>query len=301
MPALDTQVPRFLSRFPHGVPMNTRMKLFVKLEDLINRGLFWVGGLMFRAWMKVCPGWLLRAHGRWREIWASVLAMPAKLKEAAKAAPKQLLAVDYKGVLNQATDAARKVYEKHRQSSPLRAISEAGLAPFRYLYQWAADQGPLQFTLLMGGTLASLVAVCGIYLSAHKMLNPGGASRAPASEPVDEYARPVYYKQETRIVTFSNLQLPVYVQGNNELRSLIIDFSVQASNRFTKNWVGRHEFQIRDHLAMTLEPVLPAFPMTDEGRTMLAEKLKQEFNVFLAAQKIEGVVEDVRIIYVLGH
>jgi len=277
------------------------MKLFVKLEEMINRGLFWVGARIERAWLKVCPRFMLSLHARWRAFLVRLAALPAQLKEAAKTAPKQLLAVNYKGLFTQAMDAARKVYDKHRQSSPLRALAEAALTPFRFLLDWASEQGPFQFTLLMGATCASVVAAVGIYFSVLSIVAPSKAGRSPASGPVDEYVRPIYYKQEQRELSFSNLQLPVYVQGNNELRSLILDFSVLATNRATKNWVGRHEFQIRDHLTMTMEPVLPSFPMTEEGRVVLAEKLKHEFNTYLDAHKIEGQVEDVRIMNVLAH
>ena len=79
------------------------------------------------------------------------------------------------------------------------------------------------------------------------------------------------------------------------------DFSVTASNRTTRKWLEVHEFELRDHLVSTLEPVMPTFPMTDEGRAMLAEKLKNEVTDFLSTHKVEGSAKEVRIVYILAH
>jgi hypothetical protein len=51
----------------------------------------------------------------------------------------------------------------------------------------------------------------------------------------------------------------------------------------------------------TIEPVTATFPMTDEGRAMMSEKIISELNIFLAKNSIEGQVKEVKIIHILAH
>lgn len=281
------------------------MKFLFKIEDLLNTGLCWLGEKIVQVWIKICPAWLARWQGKISHRLTQIKALPTTVKARAlalKDSPRELLKVDYKGVFTQAMEAAKKVYAQHKQHSPLKAIVSALAAPFGFLYQWAKSLKPAHFVLLFVFTLGSVLSLMGIAINSHRILKQSDAARAPASvEQVDPYDRPEYYKKETREVTFTNVKLPVFVTGITELRSLLVDFSTITSNRATKQWLERHEFQIRDHLVLTVEPVLPAFPMTDEGRTILVDKLKHELNIFLAQNQIEGTVTEVRIVYILAN
>lgn len=273
------------------------MKMFEKIEDLINRGLFWLGdklALIFGVlWKKICPSrvqaWLERTRARlaaardWR---AKLRSSVGKVREA-----QSKLKDEYKGVFAQAVDAAKK-----SKGSPLKALG----APFAFLVDWAKTLSPVQSLLLFGFTFGSLFAVVGIGFNSHRILQKSQAARAPAS--VEElYMRPEYYKKETRETTFTNVKVPVFVQGLNELKSLIIDFSVITSNRQTKRWLERHEFQARDHLVLGMEPVIPSFPMSEEGKVVITNKIQRELNAYLEENKIDGEVLEVRIIYILGN
>lgn len=81
----------------------------------------------------------------------------------------------------------------------------------------------------------------------------------------------------------------------------MVDISILTSNRATKVWLNKNEFSLRDHLVLTVEPVLPTFPMTEEGRQVIATKMRDEINVFLRAQGVEGEALEVRLIHVLAH
>lgn len=282
------------------MPISRVMKMLLKIEDLLNRGLFWLGGLFVKVWQKVCPAPVRNLLAKFFLLGEFCKALPSKALQFFKSAPKELLAVNYKGIFASSMDAAREVYKKHQSQSPLKALLSAALAPFHYLYQWTTTLSFGQFFLLGSFSVASVFAIFGIAYTTHGLLKDK-TGRAPASVITDEYERPVYYKQQTREVSLNNIKVPVYVEGVTELRALIVDFSAVASNRTTRQWIERHEFQVRDHLTMTIEPVLPAFPLTDEGRTMLADKVRTELNNFLAMNKVEGEVGEVRIIYALAH
>ena len=280
------------------------MKFLIKLEDLANRGLLWLGDKFLLLWNKICPPVLKR-------VWEKLTSFVAAVLNAIKAIPaqgkglwgrRQELVSDYQGVFSQALDAGRKAFAATKNNSPLKALWMALATPFKFLFDWAAGLKPAHFVLLFVFTTASALSVLGIVVESRKILSTEEqAGRAPASAETDAYQRPDYHKKNERELTFNNVKIPVYVTGANELRSLIIDFSVVTSNRATKAWLESREFQMRDHLVHVLEPVLPAFPMSDEGRTMLTEKLQQEVNHFLELHQVEGVVKETRLIYILAH
>jgi flagellar basal body-associated protein FliL len=65
--------------------------------------------------------------------------------------------------------------------------------------------------------------------------------------------------------------------------------------------VDKLELQFRDHLVLNLEPMMASFPLEEEGKEILRQKLLSEMNDFMESREIEGKVLDVKIVYVLGN
>jgi hypothetical protein len=65
--------------------------------------------------------------------------------------------------------------------------------------------------------------------------------------------------------------------------------------------VDKLELQFRDHLVLNLEPMVAAFPLEEEGKEILRQKLLSEMNEFMVSRDIEGQVLDVKIVYVLAN
>lgn len=280
------------------------MSFLIKIEELINRGLFWLAAKIMKLLQRLCPPVLKKIWEKWQTkkslYLAKVRALPAEAK-ALFARKGELVKIDYKGVFTQAIEASKKVYESTKAHSPHKAVLLALAAPFIFLYQWPSSLKPVHFVLLFTFTTASIFSIMGIALNAKRIAEKEfGGDRTPASVQ-DEYIRPNYYKKNERSVSFNNFKIPVYVEAVGELRAVVIDFSVTASNRATAHWLGKHEFELRDHLVLTIEPVIATFPMTDEGRVMLSEKIKSEINIFLETHSIEGQIQEARIIYILAH
>lgn len=280
------------------------MKFIEKMEELLNGLLLKVGAFFVSLWMKVRPHWFVRFSSTLGGLCAYLKALclaPMEKFHAWKTAPKDFK-IDYKGLLTQAIQASKEAYAKSKEHSPLTAFLRAVGAPFAFLYRWAASLSPSQFLLLTTFSLASFLSVVGIAINSSRILNKNDATRAPASVSEDEYNRPAYHKRDKREFTVTNVKLPVYVEGVAELKALLIDFTATATNRSLRNWMDKHEFQLRDHLLLTLEPVLPAFPLTDEGRVMLSDKLRDEINIFIQqSSPEEGRITDVRLIHILTY
>jgi flagellar basal body-associated protein FliL len=175
--------------------------------------------------------------------------------------------------------------------------------PLVFLKNWFHSLSVTQFLLLMTFTGASLLALIGIGFSGHRLTkNYLHNSRSPASiEDEVVYERPAYYKQEKRHAQVSNLRLPIFFPKLNEYKSIDIDFVVTLSNRQSRIFLEKHDFQLKDYLILQVEPLQPSFTLGEEGKEILRDKLKLEVNNFLKNNNIEGQVQDLKITFTLAN
>ena len=159
-----------------------------------------------------------------------------------------------------------------KETSPgLGQIATLLLTPFYMIGQWLKGLSAAQALLLMTFSTGSVLAVIGIGFSGHKLANNHlEMDRSPASvEGAVKYERPDYYKKQTRHFEITNLRLPVYVAKVNEIRSVDIDFTATMTNRNSRNFLEKHEFHIRDHLILQMEPSIASFPFTARRKHLL--------------------------------
>jgi hypothetical protein len=121
------------------------------------------------------------------------------------------------------------------------------ILPWIIASKWFDDLSAAQTLGMLIFSAASILAVIGIGFSGQKIANlQREASRVPASvEEEVPYARPVYYKKQTRHVQISNLRLPVYFANINEVKSVDIDFVATTSNRETKMFLDKRSEERR--------------------------------------------------------
>ncbi len=137
----------------------------------------------------------------------------------------------------------------------------------------------------------------GAYHSANQIIEEEFPNRAPAS--VQEYAhRPEYKGYKKRTMQVRNIQVPIFKENINSVRSITIDFTVRTSTRFAKQYLEFYEPELKDYFFTNVEPVVSSFPLEEEGKQILKEKIIYELNHFLKHKKVEGVVEDVRIVFI---
>lgn len=148
----------------------------------------------------------------------------------------------------------------------------------------------------MGG-LSSIV----IYQEVQKISDK---SRDPASAVVVEVdnentpsKRPEYYKQQERELRVRNISFPVYVgtRGPASVKKVVMDFTFVSSNRYIREYFFDNIHLLRDKLNTSLEQMLPEFPLEDDGKRVIKEKIQKEMQVLLNDLKIEGSIEKVYI------
>lgn len=236
---------------------------------------------------------------RWSALVAFVKNFPAFLKSQIPVVKEKLRAFDLKArVIVPLKEAAAKVNgNKKAQAGKMRAIAAT---PFLLLAHWMQGLSAGQSLLLIFFTCASFLSGISIISSGSRLMHGNEPARAPASAEVS-YDRPAYYKKDTKHVTVTNLRLPVYIPEVNQLRSVDIDFTATMTTRESKQFLEKAEFQLRDHLILEMEPSVASFPLTEEGKEIIRTKIQSEIEVFLREQKVNGYVEDLKVVYILAN
>jgi flagellar basal body-associated protein FliL len=284
------------------------MKFLEKIENLINAFLIKLGELFLGLFGKITPTalkaiWLrIETQSSW--VKAQIKDSPTLLKNLAITAVPRIKAaaqaLDIKTKLTNTYQTALSKYHLQTEAQTGR-FKRILLTPFFLMSEWLRGLTLTQSIVLVSSTAASFVAAVAIMYSGERMIGQGTEKdRAPASVVV-EYERPDYYKKQNRQLTFTNVRLPVYIPEVNELKSVDIDFSLTLSNRESRTALGKKEFELRDHLILEVEPVIAAFPLEEEGKTVIKEKILMEINQFMVNHQLEGSVEEVEITYILAN
>ena len=167
----------------------------------------------------------------------------------------------------------------------------------------------LYFSTISPGALASgivLVTVStitgiGVYNNSTKIAQEAGiVDREPASIERPLELRPKYYKRSERELLVANVIVPSYIEGKSSLRKLQIDFTIISSNRYIREYLFDNTYLLEDMLNSKVEPIIPGFPLSDEGKLILKEKIKAELNQLLLKMKIKGSVEQIYISSILA-
>lgn len=120
--------------------------------------------------------------------------------------------------------------------------------------------------------------------------------RKPASEFEQKSTlkrRPVYYKQETRHYEIKQMRIPVYIEAQNSVKIFEVDVTIEASNRFVRRFFSENENLIRDRMLSTTEPMVHNFPLSDEGKQVMKEKITYELDQFIKENEMNGDVTQI--------
>ncbi len=156
-----------------------------------------------------------------------------------------------------------------------------------------------QAKLLLYTSPLFVLGSMGIYWGVNEILQKEFPSRAPASyEQIDE--RPLYHLYKKKILKIENIKLPVYQENVAKMRSITIDFALKLTTRFSSYYISEYDYKLKDYFFTEVEPVISDFPIETEGKEILKEKIRDEVNQFLKDHNVEGEVEDVYILYIVG-
>jgi hypothetical protein len=248
-----------------------------------------------------------KIHKRTEELYQKVKKEALEVKDEALKKIEEAKKIDWK---TKALEYKLKLltFVKTRTPKELLAVLLAYLAvPLIFLKKYFTGVSHKKIAIGVATSMVFGLASLHIYFESQKVVEKTSkVARQPAGggdKDLDADGLPVrknYYKQDKRQFQLTHVKIPVYYKDINELHTLTIDFSVQASNRYTKKYIDKFEHEVRDYMLMTVEPVLPEFPMEEEGKGIVKEKVLYELNEYLRQKDVEGYIEEVEIIYILG-
>ncbi len=162
--------------------------------------------------------------------------------------------------------------------------------------------GPIdnkQFKMLSVSLSLFVVGGVGVYYGASSIFKNEFPSRAPAN--IQEYDyRPEYKLYPQKIIKIQNIKVPIIAERVGKVDNITIDFGLRLSTRFAGYYISEYEYKLKDYFFTGVEPVISDFPMEEEGKQVLKEKIQIEINKFLKDNNVEGHVEDVYILYIVG-
>ncbi|MCT4640956.1 MAG: hypothetical protein N4A33_01575 [Bacteriovoracaceae bacterium] len=92
-----------------------------------------------------------------------------------------------------------------------------------------------------------------------------------------------------------NLNVPVVFKDVTKIHSVIVDISLRTNTVFSKVYLDNNQFRIRDRFFETTSAVISDFPLKEEGKKIIKEKIIHEINTLLRANRVEGKVIEVSI------
>ncbi len=187
-------------------------------------------------------------------------------------------------------------------AASLIAVCEWALMPVYKklaLYFSTVSPGALASSIILV-TVGSIAGI-GVYNNSNKIVQEAGiVERAPAAIERPKEIRPRYYKRNEKELLVSNVIVPSYIEGKSALRKLQIDFTIISSNRYIREYFFDNTYLLEDVLNSKIEPIIPGFPLSDEGKLILKEKIKAELNQLIHKMKIKGKVDQIYISSILA-
>jgi hypothetical protein len=143
-------------------------------------------------------------------------------------------------------------------------------------------------------------SIYNIYMEGNSILSKLGRKPASVDSSLFVDVRSKYYKRNERFFILGHVKLPLFIESVNSNKNILINFTVQPSNKYIKEYFLKNQYIIKDKLSVTVHPVIPSLPITEEGKLIIKEKIKAEFNNLLKEKNIEGEIEDIYVNSILG-
>lgn len=207
-------------------------------------------------------------------------------------------------VKTQDTIVAAKTYDwKSLNPQKVMAIFSVLIVPFITKFKsWYATLKPTTIISVTAGTMALSLFSITIYQQTQEISEKSTtviAEPEKFSDTMDKnaYARSQYRNYKEKRITLTSVNIPVYIDSRKGMQSLIIDFTMEAENRYIAQYfkVIENEYVLRDRLNKNIQPIIPEFPMKPEGKHILKKKIKDEINKLVDDLQIKGNVKDVYI------
>lgn len=295
------------------------MKFFTKIEDFINKILLKLIAAFWALVHKIIPqkffdfiektkqkiiNFKIFLIEKKSQLIAAIKGKVLQLKEKIFVVIFKLKSLPYKDLLIEKINKVKEEFQilknADHKSFVIKCLNYI-ILPFKKTLEFLKGLDPNKVgigVLLSMIMLLSVVTVFDQATDIYQKENP----RKPASVEEVEFNRPEYYKKDDRTYTLIEVKMPLYIESIHDIRTITLDITITTSTRFAKKYLEFNGEKVRDHLVMNVEPILSSFPLNDpEGKRVINAKVRDELNLFLIGENVEGEVDEVRLTYILGH
>ena len=152
-------------------------------------------------------------------------------------------------------------------------------------------------TVAIGLVFTGLFAIALLGIHLYK----SGQSSLKVEDYLTTNPRPSYYKQGERLLTIRNISIPIYSESVNSYRKLQTDVTIIPSNKYIREFFYNNTHYIHDALNTNFRPIQASFSLEEEeGKEIIAEKIKEEINILIKRLGIKGDIKFVYIHYIFA-
>lgn len=152
-------------------------------------------------------------------------------------------------------------------------------------------------------TISILIVVSVLSFLIYKLDQQGAFQDGKVSmfelEKLISLKKPAFTNLNEREFYVPDVFVPVILKNRPDITRVYLDIKLRASNKFIKIYFTENNYlnidKLIDRYLSTLSPIIPVFPLTDEGKTILKNKIKKETDELLKILKIDGEIEEVII------
>ena len=227
----------------------------------------------------------------------------SKIKNTKEEATKKVALAQEKAaeIKSKAKETKVSDFKWAKISAVILAAAAPAVSKIKGIFAGLQPQTVVTFVALSTvGTLAGL----NIYKESKNIEEKAQAQSGELVEEVKDATaasrRPAYFKKQEKQFRLNNIVLPAYLEKSKGLKKLVIDFTVEGSNKYIKAYFWNNPHLIQDVLNSRVEPISVDFPLEDEGKTIVKDKIKEEIKKLLEKQKIKGEIKEVYIHSIIG-
>jgi|GEM_PF-4539205 len=107
--------------------------------------------------------------------------------------------------------------------------------------------------------------------------------------------RKSYYNLEKRQIHLVGLLIPVFFENIHDFKTISLDIVITLKDRYSTEFFKKREYLLYDLFNSSLYPMASVFPLDEEGKRVIKEKIKEEVNLLLKQQGLESSTESVEI------
>ncbi len=138
-----------------------------------------------------------------------------------------------------------------------------------------------------------------IYKSSESIIEQT-AKREIASVQLVYKDKPAYFKGERKQILMPQIKLPIYLSQQQSIRFLSMDVILHSDNRYIIKFLEHNEPLVRDRIVLSTENIEANFPLEQEGKTIIKEKIQDELSKLLKERHVKGKIINISLHDILG-